>query len=125
MQYLTYDKYQEIGGMVDETAFARLIVKASAIIDNETFSRVEKMQEIPPQVEHCVRDLIDYFGIYDLRKSNITSKSQSVGGVSESESYGSKDAESQSVDIDNIVFQYLRSVCDDNDTPLLYKGARV
>lgn len=125
MQYLTYDKYQEIGGMVEETAYARLIVKASAIIDNATFSRVEKMQEIPQQVEHCVRDLIDYFDIYDLRKSNITSKSQSVGGVSESESYGSKDAESQSVDIDNIVFQYLRSVCDDNGTPLLYKGARV
>ena len=52
----------------------------------------------------------------------ITRKSQSAGGVSESESYTVKTKEDFAQDIDSLVCDYLLSVRDDKGTPLLYRG---
>ena len=46
MNYLTYDEYQEIGGVLDLTAFSRNIHRAYAMIDVRTQSRLEQFEEI-------------------------------------------------------------------------------
>jgi hypothetical protein len=122
MQYLTYEEYTSIGGALEMTAFNRNIDRVFGIIDNATFGRIEKMAETPRQVKACCRELVEYLSNNATSKT-ITSKSQSAGGVSESESYATKTASDIEAEIANILFDYLGSVKTDNGTPLLYRGA--
>lgn len=121
MQYLTYEQYTEIGGVLEITAFNRNIDRVCGVIDNATFGRVEKMDVVPRQVRACCRELVEYFA--NNTGKAITSKSQSAGGVSESESYAIKTIEDVETETANIIFDYLGSVKTDNGTPLLYRGA--
>lgn len=122
MQYLTYEEYTEIGGTLDSAAFNRNIMRARGVIDNETHNRVAKMTSVPNSVKHCLRDLVEYLSNNTTNGKAVTSKSQSAGGVSESESYETKTADDAATDVSNIVYDYLQSVKDDNGTPLLYRG---
>ncbi len=122
MQYLTFKEYTEIGGMCEETAFNRNIVRASGIITNATFGRIEKMLSVPDEVKALCRDLIEYIHNNPSTEKSISSKSQSAGGVSESESFIVKSKDEQAQDIENMVFDYLMSVKDNAGTPLLYRG---
>lgn len=123
MTYLTYDEYKAMGGstVVDETAFNRNIDRACAMIDNRTQSRLECFDEIPQIVKVVCADLIDYIATNTVEKT-VTSKSQSAGGVSESESYATKTAEDYSADLDRI-FEPLAVVKTKNGVSVLYKGA--
>lgn len=122
MQYLTYEEYVEIGGVLEKTAFNRNIDRVCGVIDNATYGRLEQMTEIPRQVRACCRELVEYLA-NNVNGKTITSKSQSAGGVSESESYANKTADDVENEIANIIFDYLGSVKTDNGTPLLYRGA--
>jgi hypothetical protein len=122
MQYLTYEEYVEIGGVLEVTAFNRNIDRICGVIDNATYGRFEQMTEIPRQVKACCRELVEYLSDNATSKT-ITSKSQSAGGVSESVSYANKTADDVENEIANIIFDYLGSVKTDNGTPLLYRGA--
>jgi hypothetical protein len=122
MQYLTYEEYVEIGGTLDTTAFNRNIDRVCGMIDNATYGRVEQMTEIPRQVRACCRELVEYLA-NNVNGKTITSKSQSAGGVSESESYATKTTADVETETANIIFDYLGSVKTDNGTPLLYRGA--
>jgi hypothetical protein len=53
----------------------------------------------------------------------VTSKSQSAGNVSESESYATKTADDIGNDMTDILRDYLSSETDDCGTSLLYRGA--
>ena len=122
MIYLTYTEYKELGGnIIDETAFIRNIDRACAMIDNRTQSRLECFEEIPQIVKVVCADLVDYIATNTVEKA-ITSKSQSAGGVSESESYAVKTAEDYSADLDRI-FEPLATVKTANGISILYKGA--
>ena len=123
MQYLTYEEYTEIGGTLDLTAFNRNIDRACGVVDTETRNRVGNMKEMPRQVKACCRDLTEYLHNNSTLAKSVSSKSQSAGGVSESESYSEKTAEDMFGDIMNILYDYLGSLTDDNGTPLLYRGA--
>lgn len=122
MQYLTYEEYIEIGGVVEMTAFNRNIDRACGVIENATYGRVEQMTEIPRQVKACCRELVEYLA-NNGAKGNISSKSQSAGGVSESVSYTNKTIEDIENECANIIFDYLGSVKTEKGTPLLYRGA--
>lgn len=122
MQYLTYEEYLNIGGVCDLTAFNRNIIRACGIIDNETHGRVSCMLIIPDEVKHCLRDLVEYMETNSITQATVTSRSQSVGGVSESESYGTKTADDMYGDICNILYDYLLSVKDNDGFSLLYRG---
>ena len=124
MQYLTYEEYTEIGGTLDLTAFKRNIDRACGIIDNATFGRAEQMAEIPRQVKALCRDLIEYVANNASLGTAISSKSQSAGGVSESESYVIKAKEEQTQEIENMIYDYLMNVSNDAGIPLLYRGAQ-
>lgn len=122
MQYLTYEEYKEIGGALDSAAFNRNIMRACKVIDSETHNRLVDKTDIPVEVKHCVRDLIEYYANNVSNGKTVTSKSQSAGGVSESESYSTKTAEDVSNEVGSIISDYLLSVKDCNGTSLLYRG---
>ena len=122
MIYLTYEEYSKVGGILDETAFNRNIDRACAMVDNKTQSRLERFEEIPQIVKVVCRDLIDYISVNSVEKPIVTSKSQSAGGVSESESYTVKTADDYSADLDRI-FEPLAVVETKNGISILYKGA--
>ena len=121
MEYLTYEEYKGIGGTLEETAFNRNIERAYAMIDIRTHSRLLEFEEIPKIVKIVCVDLLDYISTNTVEKV-VTSKSQSAGGVSESESYAEKTAEDYSADLDRI-FEPLAVVKTANGISILYRGA--
>ena len=121
MTYLTYEEYTEIGGTLDLTAFNRNIDRACAMIDNRTQSRLECFEEIPQIVKVVCVDLVDYIATNTVEKT-VTSKSQSAGGVSESESYAVKTADDFANDLDRI-FEPLAVVKTKNGISITYRGA--
>ena len=124
MIYLTYDEYSTMGGICDLTAFNRNIDRACGVIDNETHNRIECMAEVPQRAKALCRDLVEYLARYSTSDMVVSSRSQSAGGVSESESYVTKTDVELQADIDNMITDYLLNVTDDNGTPLLYRGCR-
>ena len=122
MEYITYEEYNEIGGVLDVTAFARYKVRAFSVITKATFGRVKKMLNIPEEVKHLCRDLIEYLNYNVNQSKNITSESQSQGGASESVSYANKTTADTTEDIEQMIYDYLASVMDDEGTPLIYRG---
>lgn len=122
MIYLTYDEYAEIGGICDLTAFNRNIDRACGIIDNATHNRIEYMADVPQRAKALCRDLVEYL-VENNGVKIVTSKSQSAGGVSESESYANKTADDVYGDVQNMLYDYLGNEKDDKGTPLLYRGA--
>ena len=123
MIYLTYEEYSNIGGICDLTAFNRNIDRACGIIDNATHNRIEYMADVPQRAKALCRDLVEYLARNDTTEIAVTSRSQSSGGVSESESYATKTADDVYGDIQNMLYDYLGNEKTDNGTPLLYRGA--
>lgn len=121
MEYLTYEEYKGIGGTLEETAFNRNIERAYAMIDIRTHSRLLEFEEIPKIVKTVCADLIDYISTNTVEKV-VTSRSQSAGGVSESESYETKTVDDYSADLDRI-FEPLAVVKTKNGINILYRGA--
>ena len=122
MQYLDYQEYVSVGGICDATAFNRNIDHACGIIDNATHNRIEYMAEVPQRAKALCRDLVEYLARYSTSDMVVSSRSQSAGGVSESESYVTKTDVELQADIDNMIADYLMAETDDNGTPLLYRG---
>ena len=122
MTYLTYEEYTEIGGTLDLTAFNRNIDRACGFIDLHTQSRLQSVLEVSQKAKACVRDLVEYLANNVSSGKIITSKSQSAGGVSESESFVIRSIEERAGEIDDMVKDYLLNEVDDNGTPLLYRG---
>ena len=122
MQYLTYEEYTQIGGTLDSAAFTRNIDRACGVIDMHTFSRLQRVKVVSDRVKACLRDLVEYIANGVSNGKVVASKSQSAGGVSESESYATKTVAEIGEDLGNIVVDYLSSEKDDCGTPLLYRG---
>ena len=122
MQYLTYEEYTEIGGTLDLTAFKRNIDRACAMIDIRTQSRLESFEIVPQIVKTVCADLVGYIANNTVEKPFVSSRSQSAGGVSESESYVAKTADDFANDLDRI-FEPLAVVKTKNGISVLYRGA--
>lgn len=125
MTYLTYEDYRTIGGTLDETAFNRNIDRVCGIVTNATHNRVEAMHGVPKEVKSVCRELVEYFAEHFGSSRQISNRSQSAGGVSESESYVIRSTEERAGEIDDILYDYLGSVTDKNGTPLLYRGCSI
>ena len=123
MIYLTHEEYLNIGGICDLTAFNRFSDRAFGIIDNATHNRIEYMADIPRKAKALCRDLVEYLARNDTTEIAVTSRSQSAGGVSESESYATKTADDVYGDIQNMLYDYLGNEKDGKGVPLLYRGA--
>lgn len=122
MAYLTYEEYEEIGGTLEEAAFNRNVDRATAMIDLNTHYRLNEFEEIPHLVKVVCADLLDYISTNSVEKPMVASRSQSVGAVSESESYTVKTAEVYASDLERI-FEPLATIFTKSGVSLLYKGA--
>lgn len=122
MIYLTYDEYSAMGGICDLTAFNRNIDRACGFVDLHTQSRLQSVLKVSQRAKACVRDLVEYLANNVSNGKVIASKSQSAGGVSESESYATKTTDEMNCEMLNIVYDYLATEKDDNGTPLMYRG---
>ena len=123
MQYLTYEEYTEIGGTLDLTAFNRNIDRACGFVDLHTQNRLQGVLEVSQGVKACMRDLVECLANNVSNGKAVTSKSQSAGGVSESESYATKTNDEINCEMLNIVYDYLATEKDCCGTPLMYRGA--
>lgn len=124
MNYLTYEEYTSLGGVLDVTAFHRNIGRACSIIDNATFNRIHAMADVPQNVKVCCRDLVEYYATNaNTTEKRVASWTQSAGVVNESVTYTTQTADDVQSAIDGIISDYLGSVTDDNSIPLLYLGA--
>ena len=123
MIYLTYEEYLNIGGICDLTVFNRNIDRACGFVDLHTQSRLQSVLKVSQRAKACVRDLVEYLANNASNDKVIASKSQSAGGVSESESYATKTTDEMKCEMLNIVYDYLATEKDDNGTPLMYRGA--
>jgi hypothetical protein len=123
MQYVEYQEYLDIGGVCDSTAFNRNIERACSVIDKATQNRIQEMAKVPERVKHLCRDLVEYFASNFGSSKQVSSHSQSAGGVSESESFVIRSIEERAGEIDDMITDYLINITDDNGTPLLYRGA--
>ena len=123
MQYLTYEEYSEIGGTLDLAAFNRSIDRACAVIDMYTRNRLRCATVVSRRVKACVCALVDFLDANNSGGVALTSRSQSAGGVSESENYTTKTLEDVNNEAYSIVYDYLVMETDDCGTPLLYRGA--
>lgn len=122
MKYMTYEEYSSLGGELSLTAFSHSIHRACAMIDTRTQSRLEQFAEIPQIVKAVCRDLIEYISANSVEKPIVASRSQSAGGLSESESYTTKTADDYSADLDRI-FEPLSVVKTKNGISITYRGA--
>lgn len=123
MRYLTFDEYLNIGGTLAETAFERVIDRACGFVDLHTNNRLQSVLELSARAKACVRDLCEYLATNKSNLSgNVSSKTQSAGGVSESESYTIKTLDEINAELLCIVYDYLVAETDDNGTPLMYRG---
>ena len=122
MQYLTYEEYIEIGGVLEPAAFDRYSIRAFSRVKQETHNRIDTMKSVPIEVKHLCRDVIEYMHNNLNQKKPLTGASQSQGGASESESYATKTYEDNEKDIDGLIYDYLSGVNNDNNVPLLYRG---
>ena len=123
MQYLTYDEYINMGGALDSTAFERNIDRACGFVDLHTRNRLQSVKTPSTRAKACVRDLVEYLANNVSNSKSVTSKSQSAGGVSESESYAAKTLDEINAEMLCIVYDYLATENDDYGTPLMYRGA--
>ena len=119
MEYLTYEEYEELGGILDSAAFLRNVTRANCEIDNATHCRIKDMAEVPYQAKILCRDLTELIADFAPSKRGVSSQSESAGVISESVTYSQTDRNDE---IQKMIHSYLDSVDDDNGTPLLYRG---
>ena len=122
MQYLTFEEYSQIGGTLENTAFNRYSIRAFALVRQETHGRIDKMKNVPDEVKHLCRDLIEYMFHNVTTNKEIASASQLQGGASESESYVNKTNADKEAELNNMIYDYLASVTTDTGVSLLYRG---
>lgn len=126
MNYLTYEEYTSLGGILDVAAFNRNICRACSVIDNKTFNRIQSMSEVPQSVKVCCRDLVEYYATNaKTTEKNVANQTQSAGPISESVSYVPLSVDDMRNVVNNIISDYLGIVTDDKGTPLMYLGVSV
>lgn len=120
--YLTYEEYMAMGGTLEASAFLRAVPRACAIIDSATQKRCKQMHDVPEEIKYLTRDIVDYISVSCGASQQVASESQTQGGTSESVSYSVPTTDERTTHIDDLIYDYLHTVTNDNGTPLLYRG---
>lgn len=130
--YLTYARYKELGGELDETAFNEFEFEAECLVNYYTFNRLKNDTEYPEELERLMYYLIKTAS--DKQKALGTSNedgtvnslisSQSNDGVSISWNVMSASEVYKTLENDTgkTIKQYLSGVRDSLGHRLLYRG---
>lgn len=122
--YLTFEEYQSYGGTIAQEAFPAAEFRARKRIDCLTDSRVQAMQTVPDAVKLCMTSIINAdaaSGADALAASPLVASFNTDGY---SEIYGSAEEQTAAMQkaLDRQIKEMLYGECDDNGTPLLYRG---
>ena len=117
-QYLTYDEYKALGGLLDQTPFNLLEFEARKEVDKYTFNRLVNLETQNQEVKLCIYSLI---GQINSNKANLKGvASESTDGYSIS--YTSQNNAEISQKTQNIIDTYLINCKLADGTPYLYRG---
>lgn len=128
-QYLTYEEYQGLGGVIPETPFNLLEFEARRKIDIKTQDRLKGFEsdEIPQEVKLCEYALINSIVIFSNSMNNAGNiASENTDGYSVSYITASQISQvvmSKNKELDDIIRTYLLGVVF-NDEHLLYAGVK-
>ena len=125
-QYLTYEEYKALGGLLDLMPFNLLEFEARKEIDKYTFGRLADLDEQVKEVKLCIYNLITELQGYDSDKTrNKAISSESTDGYSVS--YGTlttATVEARSSQIKSVINTYLSNCKLEDGTPYLYRGVK-
>lgn len=123
-QYLTYAKYQEWGGTLDENAFNLAEIKARSRIDALTMGRVKAMATVPEQVQAAMMEIIQVDGTFSASAQAAAPVAASFTTDGYSESYGSAESRTATIEkqLTASILTLLDGVLDDHGTPLTFAG---
>ena len=117
-QYLTYDEYKALGGLLDQTPFNLLEFEARKEVDKYTFNRLVNLKTQNQEVKLCIYSLIEQI---NSNKANLKGvASESTDGYSIS--YTSQSNSEISQKTRNIIETYLINCKLSDGTPYLYRG---
>ena len=117
-QYLTYDEYKALGGLLDQTPFNLLEFEARKEVDKYTFNRLVNLETQNQEVKLCIYALIEQI---NSNKANLKGvASESTDGYSIS--YTSQNNSEISQKTRNIIETYLINCKLSDGTPYLYRG---
>lgn len=117
-QYLTYDEYKAMGGLLDQTPFNLLEFEARKEVDKYTFNRLVNLETQNQEVKLCIYALIEQI---NSNKANLNGvASESTDGYSIS--YTSQNNSEISQKTRNIIETYLINCKLSDGTPYLYRG---
>ena len=128
-QYLTYEEYHGLGGVIPETSFNLLEFEARRKIDIRTQDRLKGFasEEIPQEVKLCVYALINSIVIFSNTMTNAGNiASENTDGYSVSYITAGQIGEivmSKNKELDDIIRTYLLGVVF-NGEHLLYAGVK-
>lgn len=132
--YLTYEEYQNMGGILDETSYTKFEYKAESIIDWYTFNRLADETEYPEKVKRCIYMLIDILVNQDTTLHTmgdngedgtvLSVASQSNDGVSVSYNVlsASEAYQYENGEIGDTIRRMLQGVTNSLGRKLLYRG---
>lgn len=117
-QYLTYNEYKAMGGLLDQTPFNLLEFEARKKVDKYTFNRLVNLKTQNQEVKLCIYALIEQI---NSNKANLNGvASESTDGYSIS--YTSQNNSEISQKTRNIIETYLINCKLSDGTPYLYRG---
>ena len=117
-QYLTYNEYKAMGGLLDQTPFNLLEFEARKEVDKYTFNRLVNLEIQNQDVKLCIYALIEQI---NSNKANLNGvASESTDGYSIS--YTSQNNSEISQKTQNIIETYLINCKLSDGTPYLYRG---
>lgn len=117
-QYLTYEEYKALGGLLDQTPFNLLEFEARKEVDKYTFNRLVNLETQNQEVKLCIYSLIEQI---NSNKANLKGvASESTDGYSIS--YTSQNNAEISQKTQNIIDTYLINCKLSDGTPYLYRG---
>lgn len=117
-QYLTYDEYKAMGGLLDQTPFNLLEFEARKEVDKYTFNRLVNLETQNQEVKLCIYALIEQI---NSNKANLNGvASESTDGYSIS--YTSQNNSEISQKTRKTIETYLINCKLADGTPYLYRG---
>lgn len=117
-QYLTYDEYKALGGLLDQTPFNLLEFEARKEVDKYTFNRLANLETQNQEVKLCIYALIEQINSNKANLNGIASESTDGYSIS----YTSQNNAETSQKTRNIIDTYLINCKLADGTPYLYRG---
>lgn len=117
-QYLTYDEYKALGGLLDQTPFNLLEFEARKEIDKYTFNRLVNLETQNQEVKVCIYNLINQISSNQANLNGIASESTDGYSIS----YASQTSSETSQKMRKTIESYLINCKLADGTPYLYRG---